>query len=156
MMFCLWGWALSKRKSQNHHLVSPLCTVIMTTTGWRGEMSVFVRVNEAWRLRMTTTRGELCNTVSSFPSERDYYKCQAEFSFIHTHCTSASPTFFFLMAYCRQWLRVLVNSRLVDLRIISSTSVELRTHTHTHEHTESVTEHKWVLAAEVWMPGQTF
>lgn len=49
----------------------------------------------------------------------------------HTHSTSASPTFFFLMAYCRQWLRVLVNNRFVDLRIMSSTSVELRTHTFT-------------------------
>jgi len=57
----------------------------------------------------------------------------------HTQCTSASPTFFFLMAYCRQWLRVLVSSRLVDLRIISSTSVELRTHTHTHTHTAGQT-----------------
>lgn len=39
--------------------------------------------------------------------------------------TSASPTFFFLMAYCRQWLRVRVSRRFVDLRIMSSISVEL-------------------------------
>lgn len=36
------------------------------------------------------------------------------------------------MAYCRQWLRVRVNNRFVDLRIMSSTSVELKTNTETH------------------------
>lgn len=39
------------------------------------------------------------------------------------------------MAYCRQWLRVLVSNRFVDLRIISSTSVELCMHTHTEAYT---------------------
>jgi len=44
--------------------------------------------------------------------------------------TSASPTFFFFMAYCRQWLRVRVSRRFVDLRIMSSISVELNMKIH--------------------------
>lgn len=88
------------------------------------------------------------NNISSFPLRRIITRVKIFFFFsslflhiahatthphTHTdaHSTSASPTFFFLMAYCRQWLRVLVNNRFVDLRIISSTSVELWTHTHT-------------------------
>lgn len=62
------------------------------------------------------------------------------FIFPNTHSTSASPTFFFLMAYCRQWLRVLVSSRFVDLRIISSTSVELHKHTDTQAHRHTHTQ----------------
>lgn len=39
--------------------------------------------------------------------------------------TSVSPMWGFLMRFCRQLLRVLVSSRLVDFRNISSISVEL-------------------------------
>lgn len=42
--------------------------------------------------------------------------------------TSVSPMWGFLMRFCRQLLRVLVRSRLVDFRNISSISVELGSH----------------------------
>lgn len=42
--------------------------------------------------------------------------------------TSVRPMWGFLMRFCRQLLRVLVSSRLVDFRNMSSISVELETH----------------------------
>lgn len=42
--------------------------------------------------------------------------------------TSVRPMCGFLMRFCRQLLRVLVSSRLVDFRNMSSISVELETH----------------------------
>ena len=44
-------------------------------------------------------------------------------------CTSVSPMWGFLMRFCRQPLSVLVSRRLVDLRSMSSISVELDTQT---------------------------
>ena len=44
----------------------------------------------------------------------------------HVHFTSVRPMFFLLMTFCRELLRVLVSNRFVDLRIMSSTSVELK------------------------------
>lgn len=40
-------------------------------------------------------------------------------------CTSVNPTWGFLMRFCKQLLSVLVSSRLVDFRNMSSISVEL-------------------------------
>lgn len=41
-------------------------------------------------------------------------------------CTSVSPMWGFLMRFCKQLLSVLVSSRLVDFRNMSSISVELK------------------------------
>lgn len=47
-------------------------------------------------------------------------------TFSKSYFTSVRPMFFLLMTFCRELLRVLVSNKFVDLRIMSSTSVELK------------------------------